>query len=35
MQDGGAPVDGIAKGIDANGWLAIVKKHFLTSETQS
>ncbi|HEY3446693.1 MAG TPA: glycine cleavage system protein H [Myxococcales bacterium] len=30
MQDGGAPVDGIAKGIDANGWLAIVKKHFLT-----
>ncbi len=30
MQDGGAPVDGIAKGIDAGGWLAIVKKHFLT-----
>jgi len=30
MQDGGAPVDGIAKGIDAGGWLAIGKKHFLT-----
>lgn len=30
MQDGGAPVDGIAKSIDGSGWLAIVKKHFLT-----
>lgn len=30
MQDGGAPVDGIAKGVDAEHWLDIVRKHFLT-----
>jgi glycine cleavage system H protein len=30
MQDGGAPVDGLAKGVDSERWLEIVKKHFMT-----
>ncbi|MBI5548328.1 MAG: glycine cleavage system protein H [Deltaproteobacteria bacterium] len=30
MQDGGAPVDGLAQGIDQARWHEIVRQHFLT-----